>query len=388
MGQAPGGMQAGQAVNGLGIDRGAGEEAVDRPRGPGAKAASEPTAFEIANYRPLLTSGHLQTLYAWARPRRLPRLPAPEPRCFDVAADARVLAHCHWHARAADHPTLVLLHGLEGSSAAHYMRGIADKAWADGWNVVRLNQRNCGQTEHLSRGLYHSGLTHDPLHVVRELVENDRLPAIAIAGYSLGGNLALKLAGELGDDAPPELTAVCAVSPTMDLAACVRALERRANLAYEWNFVRNLKARMRRKAAAFPGDYPLEPLRRIRTVRQFDEAYTAPHHGFRDAADYYHRASAIRVLDRVRVPALVLTAEDDPFVPVAPFRAPAVTGNPHVLVHVMRHGGHCAFLERHTGEYDGYWAEREIVRFVTAQAGRGGPAASVRTPAPCQPPRA
>jgi uncharacterized protein len=337
-----------------------------------APAALRPPAaapFEPSPFRPRFTGGHLQTLYAWAKPRALPRLPASDPRWFDVAADARVLAHCHWHASRRDHPTILLLHGLEGSSTAHYMRGIADKAWAAGWNVVRLNQRNCGGTEHLSRGLYHSGLTHDPLFVIRELLDGDGLPALAVAGYSLGGNLALKLAGELGETAPPGLVAVCAVSPTMDLAVCVRALERRANLAYEWNFVRNLKRRMRRKAAAFPHDYPLDPLRRIRTVRQFDEAYTAPHHGFRDAADYYHRASALRVLDRVRVPALLLTAEDDPFVPLAPFHDPAVTGNPHVTVRITPHGGHCAFLEHAAGEdYDGYWAEREIVRFVTAQA--------------------
>ena len=107
------------------------------------------------------------------------------------------------------------------------MGGMADKAWARGWNVVRLNQRNCGDTEHLSRGLYHSGLTHDPLFVMRELIARDGIRAIAVAGYSLGGNLTLKLAGDLGDSAPPELKAVCAVSPTMDLAVCVKALERR-----------------------------------------------------------------------------------------------------------------------------------------------------------------
>ena len=101
-------------------------------------------------------------------------------------------------------PTLIVLHGLEGSSDAHYMRGIAAKAWARGLNVVRLNQRNCGGTEHLSQGLYHSGLTADPLFVLRELIERDGLSRIAIAGYSLGGNLALKLAGEFGDRARRE----------------------------------------------------------------------------------------------------------------------------------------------------------------------------------------
>jgi uncharacterized protein len=316
-------------------------------------------------YVPLFTGGHKMTLYAWGKPRHFPRLPAPVPRYFDVAADARVLAHCHWQPEPWRHPTIVLLHGLEGSSIAHYICGISDKAWAAGWNVVRLNQRNCGGTEHLSRGLYHSGLTHDPLFVIRELIDVDGISSIAVAGYSLGGNLTLKLAGELGAAAaPPELKAVCAVSPTMDLAVCVDALERKSNVLYEWNFVRNLKARMKRKAELVPDVFSLEPLRAVRSVRQFDEAYTAPHHGFRDAADYYHRASAMRVIDKIRVPALILTAADDPFVPPAPFRDPIVTGNPALTVIVTDHGGHCGYIERASPGYDGYWAEREIVRFV------------------------
>jgi len=317
-----------------------------------------------SEFQPRFTGGHKQTLYAWARPRSFPSLPSPTERYFDVATDARVLAHCHWDERPVDRPTLLLLHGLEGSSLAHYMRGISEKAWAAGWNVVRLNQRNCGGTERLSRGLYHSGLTHDPLFVIRELIERDRIRSIAVAGYSLGGNLALKLAGELADAAPPELKAVCAVSPTMDLGICVKALERRSNIAYEWNFVRNLKARIRRKAAAFPGAFALDALRRVWTVRQFDEAYTAPHHGFRDATDYYYRASAMRVIDRIRVPALIMTAEDDPFVPTSTFRDPSVTGNPNITVAITPHGGHCAYVEAAAGGYDGYWAEREIVRFA------------------------
>lgn len=335
-------------------------------------------------FRPRFRGGHLQTLYAWARPRRFPRLPPPVVRYFDVAPDARVLAHCHWHERPREHPTFLLLHGLEGSSLAHYICGISDKAWAAGWNVVRLNQRNCGGTEHLSRGLYHSGLTHDPLFVLRELIDVDGLPALAIAGYSLGGNLTLKLAGELGDAAPPELEAVCAVSPTMDLPVCVDALERRSNRLYEWNFIRNLRGRIRRKAAAWPGLYDLRPLGAVKTVRQFDEAFTAPHHGFRNAADYYHRASAMRVIGRIHVPALIITADDDPFVPAAPFRDPIVSGNPTLTVVITPGGGHCAFVEHPGPGYDGYWAEREVVRFATSRL-RTRPAArssSARIPDP------
>jgi predicted alpha/beta-fold hydrolase len=323
-------------------------------------------SFVPADYRPRFTGGHWQTLFAWARRRELPQLPEPVARYFDTAADARVLAHCHWQPEPRTRPTIVLLHGLEGSSTVHYMRGMADKAWAEGWNVVRLNQRNCGGTEALSRGLYHSGLTHDPKFVMRELIEADGLSAIAFAGYSLGGNVALKLGGELGADAPPQLTAVCAVSPTMDLAACVHALERRANYPYQWNFVRNLKSRMRRKAALFPDEFSVEPLGRIWTVRQFDEAYTARYYGFTDATDYYHRASAMREIDRIAVPTLILTAENDPFVPPAPFRDAALTNNPHITTVVTREGGHCAFVEQPDGRYDGYWAEKEVVRFATA----------------------
>lgn len=316
-------------------------------------------------YTPLSrwAGGHKMTLYAWARRRHFPALPVAVDRYFDVAPRARVLAHCHWQSPSAAHPTLIVLHGLEGSSDAHYMRGIAAKAWARGFNVVRLNQRNCGGTEHLSEGLYHSGLTADPLFVLRELVEKDGLTRLAIAGYSLGGNLALKLAGELGKDAPAELTAVCGVSPVIELEACVRAIERRQNLIYQLNFVRNLRGRMRRKAAAFPGAWDLTPLRRIWTIREFDERYTAPHHGFANASDYYHRASAMRHIDRIAIPALVIAAEDDPFVPPESFRDARVTDNPHITTIVTSHGGHCGFVGE-AGEDDGYWAERVVVDFV------------------------
>jgi predicted alpha/beta-fold hydrolase len=289
------------------------------------------------------------------------------PRWFDVAADARVLAHCHWQDSPWTCPTLLALHGLEGSSTAHYMRGLADKFFAAGFNVVLLNQRNCGGTEHLSAGLYHSGLTHDPRAVIQELLDVDGLRTIAVAGYSLGGNLALKLAGEYGDPPPPELKAICAVSPTIDLARCVDALERRTNLLYQWNFVRSLKRRIRRKAQLFPGRFPIERLSEVRTVRMFDEVFTAPHHSFRDASDYYYRASAFRVVDRIRVPALVLTAEDDPFVPPEPFRDALVTSNPHISVVMSRHGGHCGFVTQPRNGDDGYWAEWRILEFVRAQ---------------------
>jgi predicted alpha/beta-fold hydrolase len=304
------------------------------------------------------------TMYAWGKPRHFPALPPAQPRYFDVAPGTRVLAHCHWQQRPWDHPTMLLLHGLESSSSAHYMRGLSDKAFAAGFNSVRLNQRNCGGTERLSDGLYHSGLTHDPLAVVRELIEVDGVGSIAVVGYSLGGNLALKLAGDFGAAPPKQLRAVCAVSPTMDLAECVASLEAPQNQIYQRHFVRNLKKRMRRKARAFPGRFSLDALGRVRTIREFDEAYTAPFHGFGGASDYYRRASAMRVIENISIPTLIISAEDDPFVPPTPFRDLAVVGNTHITVKLMKHGGHCGFVEQPNGGYDGYWAEREVVEFV------------------------
>ena len=310
------------------------------------------------------------TLVGWGNPRRFPNLPEPVARTFEVNPQTRVVADCHWQPDASTRPTILALHGLNGSSHSHYMKGIAAKAWARGMNVVRLNQRNCGNTEHLSAGLFHSGLTEDARHVIHELTTVDGLPTIAVAGYSLGGNLALKLAGEYGSEPPAALVGVAAVSPIIEIGECTRALERPQNVLYEWNFVRELKKRMQRKERHWPGLFDLTRLSAIRTVREFDNVYTAPHFGFADAEDYYYRCSAMRVADRIGVPALIITAEDDPFVPPGPFRSPILKANPHIELHLTKHGGHCGFLASSTGHDDGYWAETQIVRFVERQHGR------------------
>src|SRR5437773_791429 len=266
--------------------------------------------MDVFEPRASLRNAHRMTLYSWGNPRHFPRLPAPTRRYFDVAPATRVVADCHWHERPWEHVTLVALHGLNGSSEAHYMRGLAAK------------------------------------------------------GFARGGNLALKLAGEYGAFAPKTVLGVAAVSPIIEISECTRALERPGNALYQWNFVRDLKRRMRRKERFHSGRFDLTKLNAVRTVREFDETYTAPYFGFRNAEDYYHRASSMRVIDRIRVPALIITAEDDPFVPSRPFHDPKVTGNPHIDLRVSPHGGHCGFVGARSGEDDGYWAENRIVEFI------------------------
>jgi uncharacterized protein len=309
------------------------------------------------------------TIAAAFWPRKFPRLPAASPRLFEVEPGSQVRADCHWQDDPRKHPTLVLLHGLEGSSDSGYMLGCAEKATAAGFNVVRLNQRNCGGTEHLTPTLYHSGRSGDLRAVVLELIERDRLPEVFSAGYSMGGNLVLKMAGEFGDAAPKELRGIVAVAPCFDLAACADALGERRNFVYNAHFVRRLKNRMRRKARMFPDLYSLDGLDRIGSVRDFDEKITARFCGFTGADDYYARSSAMHVLAAIRVRTLILTAQDDPFVPYATFEREAIRENPSIQLVAPPHGGHCGFISNTKGE-ERFWSETRVVEFCKEQLAR------------------
>ena len=307
------------------------------------------------------------TLAGALLPRRAPSLPRAQDRLFEVEPGTRLLARCHWQRQPRQSPTLALVHGLEGSSESGYMRGLAATAFAAGFSVVRINQRNCGGTERLTPTLYNSGLSGDFRAILFELIEQDALLRIFFAGYSMGGNLVLKMAGELGAAAPPQLYGVCAVCPTLDLAACVDAIARPENRLYQWHFVRDLKSRMRRKARIFPGRFELNGLARVRTVREFDDVITAPCCGYASSAEYYQRASALRVIDRVAVPSLIITSKDDPVVPFETFHSPQIARNPHIELVAPEFGGHCAFIFRSRGP-ERYWAEARIVDFCLARS--------------------
>ena len=315
---------------------------------------------------PLFRSGHAQTLaaFGWPRRRRLRELRSDEARLFQVEPEVRVLVHCRWQSDRRAHPTLLLVHGLEGSSESIYMLSTALKAHRAGFNVLRLNIRTCGDTLHLTQTLYNSGMSGDLRALIKELIERDRLTDIFLGGFSLGGNMSLKLAGEYGADFPHELKGVCAVSPSVELAASAACIERRSNWLYQRKFIRSLKRRMRQAARLYPERYDASELARVRTLRQFDELYTAPHGGFHDAADYYARSSSLPLIPRIRVPTLIIHAEDDPFIPYASLRHPSVRANPRVLLLAPRNGGHVGFIGdgRLDGE-DRFWAENRLIEF-------------------------
>jgi uncharacterized protein len=323
---------------------------------------------------PLLKNGHAMTIAAEFAPRKF-NLPAADERQFEVEPGSKILGHCHWQAgKRKETPVVVLLHGLEGSSDSKYMKGIAEKAWGRGFHAVRLNQRNCGGTEQLTPTLYNSGMSGDFRAVFEELAEKDGFQQVFFAGYSMGGNLLAKMAGEFGTAAPAQLRGVCVVCPSLDLAACADALEKKENFLYQRHFVRKLMTHYALKAEMFPQRYSKNGFGPIRTVREFDDEITAPAFGYRDAQEYYEAASAKRMIGNVRVPMLVITAQDDPFVPFEAISATGVEQNAAIEFLAPEHGGHCGFISRHSGA-ERYWAEARIVEFCASmEAGRSSAA--------------
>ena len=365
---------------------------------------------------PWLQNAHVMTVVSRYWPRRALLAGVPtEARLFTVSPDTKVLGWCHWHADVRRHPTLILLHGLEGCADSQYMLGLAGKAWRAGCNVLRLNQRNCGGTEHLTPTLYNGGLTGDVEAVLKELSSQDGLEELWAGGYSMGGNLALLLAGQWvkslshGKNGPARrghppggypgwagaiqpqggrvpwekraswrarsgrvqpgsasrlLKGVVAVCPDIDPEACVTALEQRGNWIYQEHFVNSMKSRLRRKAKLFPGKFDLSRLPSIRTLRAFDGAFTAPDGGYHSAEDYYERTGARHVLAEIDVPTLIVTSKDDPFIPYRSFENPALRGNSHITLVAVDRGGHCGFVQHTRPGEDHYWAENRLIEFV------------------------
>jgi predicted alpha/beta-fold hydrolase len=328
---------------------------------------SEQTWHPTEPFRPRwgIGNGHFQTIASHLLPRTV-ALPPAEERLIEVSPEICVRCECHWQPGPGENRrnalTVIAIHGLEGSSDSKYLRGIAQKALALGMNVVRMNQRNCGGTDALAPTLYHSGLSGDVGAVAQALIVSEGLTRIALAGYSMGGNLVLKLAGEWGNSLK-ELHAVAAVCPALDLAASADALNEPMNRLYEMHFVRRLKQRLALKARLFPGQFNVAAANGASSVRAFDNQVTAPFSGFRDADDYYARAAAANVVDRISVPTLIVHAIDDPFIRIQQESRAKLLANPNIRYVETAHGGHCAFVAAPNG-YDGYWAERQIVDFL------------------------
>jgi len=346
---------------------------------PPCNPAPFPPGYPEFHPRPWLRNGHLQTIAGNFLPRPS-HLPPPTRQLVEVSPahgtqiSSQVLCECHWQPlpERPNHPTVIIVHGLEGSSHSQYVIGNANKLWRAGCNIIRMNMRNCGGKDYemarLTPTLYHSGMSSDVDHVMRFFLEAEHLTSISLIGYSMGGNLVLKLAGDLGADAPPQLRCVVGVSPAADLDSSATALHEWQNRLYERKFLRALLRRFRRKAVLFPRAFDPQRATAINSLRDFDDRITALYSGFRSASDYYYKAAAARVLDKIAVPTLLLHACDDPFIRFTPETRAAIASNPNITLLETEHGGHCAFLATPdpTNGNDGYWAEHTAMRFILA----------------------
>ena len=319
------------------------------------------------DFIPLFRNGHVQTIAARFWPARINLRKYPvECRIFETEPGVKVLTHCHFHSRLEARETVLIVHGLEGDSNSPYVLRMGERALEAGYNVVRLNVRNCGGTEHLSSTLYHSGLTKDLESVANQLVTK----ALYIVGFSMGGNMALKLAGEWGDELPAHVRAICAVSPPIDLGACALKIAEPGNRIYEKRFLAHLKETLTRKKESMPVSYSLSHFAAIRTLIDFDNAYTAPAFGYKDAFDYYAHASANGFLAKNRVPTLVIQSQDDPFIPSTLFDHPSFKTNDRLKLFRTAFGGHVAFIARGNPRF---WAEDQAMQFfnlIRSQTGR------------------
>lgn len=298
---------------------------------------------------PLFRNPHLQTILAhyWKRPAAA----APvERRLVETEPGVRVLVESQRPAgEVPGH--IVMVHGLEGSGSAGYIRSLAAAALDAGFAAHRFHMRTCGGTEHLCETLYHAGLTSDLLAVVRQLGA-----PVFLVGFSLGGNVVLKLAGELGDAAAGLVDGVCAVSTPLDLAACARRIAEPRNRLYEARFVRRMRARL-----CATGRYQPRDFAGLRSVLDIDDRITAPSFGFGDAAHYYRTQSAIAHIDAIRVPTLLIQAKDDTFIPFEIYQSAALRANPRIELVATAHGGHLGFLARGARRF---WADHAIMEWI------------------------
>jgi hypothetical protein len=324
--------------------------------------------LDYSTYRPppLLANGHLQTVLPWLL-RRVPgvdyrreRIPTPDGDFLDL----------DW-SPAGGRRLVVVCHGLEGSSQAAYVRGMVRAFNRRGWDGVVLNFRGCSGEPNRRLRSYHSGATEDLAAVLDHVGQTRAYRHLALVGFSLGGNLVLKYLGERGEDLPPALGPCAAVSVPCDLAGSSRRMARPENRIYMLRFMRTLCRKAAHKARCFPGTLSPGDFRGLRTFQDFDDRYTAPAHGFRDAAHYWAACSSRRFLAGIRVPTLLINARNDPFLSAGCYPAAEAAASPQVHLETPVSGGHVGFLTPTlTGDF---WHEDRVTAFVGAGGMPGVP---------------
>lgn len=310
----------------------------------------------FSDYKPsfLFRNGHINTVYPYffRRIKRPPyiriRINTPDQDFLDI--DTLI---------GENERIAIVCHGLEGSSSSQYIQGISDHLLKKGWDVAAMNYRFCTEDINLQPRVYHSGATEDLQTVVEHFTPSYK--EICLIGFSLGGNLVLKYCGERDRHIDPLISSCVAVSVPTDLHAGSLNIDKPSNYFYGKRFLETLKEKMIQKHAQFPDVFPIENLKKVKTLYDFDDHYTGPVHGFRDAQDYYSRSSCAQFLNSIRIPTLMINALDDPFLPEACYPYKETKNNSRITFLTPKHGGHVGFTT--LGE-NCYWSEKMISSFI------------------------
>ena len=308
-----------------------------------------------------LRGPHAQTLWSQYFRRRDP----PEMRIERLEMPDGDHLHLYHRDLGADRPRLFLLHGLEGSVRSHYVQGFVRGAEARGWSSTLLVFRGCGPEFNMAPRMYHSGETSDLRHALRTLVSRHPEERLALAGVSLGGNVLLKYLGENPAGVPAQVVGAAAVSVPFDLEAGSRFLQKGFAKVYDRHFLKSLRLKALRKLEQHPGLFDRDRALKAQSIEDFDDAVTGPVHGFAGSNDYYTRSSSIHFLEEIAVPTLLLSAEDDPFLPVQVLHRvrEVAARNPRLTVQFTEHGGHVGFLAGNIPFRPYHWAEGRVLSF-------------------------
>lgn len=294
--------------------------------------------------------------------------PETEPRRERIETPDQDFLDIDWHECSSGnaHRLAVVSHGLEGNSRKKYPLGMARELTRRGWDVICLNFRGCsGEPNRLPR-LYHSGVTDDLHTVLCHGLATGRYAEAALVGFSMGGNQTLKYLGENPDKVPSQVKCAAVFSVPCDLAGSCRVMSRTINRVYMEYFMKGLREKVRIKANMFPELVNTDGLDRIKAFAPFDDRYTAPLHGFRDAADYYEKCSSLRVLDSIRIPTLLVQARNDPFLSRSCYPEQQAGTSPFLFLEMPKYGGHVGFMPLNRGET--YWSETRAANFLESRS--------------------
>jgi predicted alpha/beta-fold hydrolase len=311
--------------------------------------------MEVGDYRaPLpLFNRHLETIYpAFFRRVAVPslvreRIQTPDGDFLDL----------DW-LPSQSRELIIVSHGLEGNSRRPYVLGMMKAFHEQGFNALSWNYRGCGEEMNLQLRFYHSGATDDLDTLVAHCISKG-FASIYLIGFSLGGNLTLKYLGEKSNSIPSQVRGAVTISVPMNLDTSCTQISQRSNFLYERRFLRSLKKKIVTKSGLMSG-LDTTGIANISNLRDFDDRYTAPLHGFPDAVTYYKRCSSLYFLDNIRVPTLVVNAKNDPF--LGPDCFPERTTSPYVTFEYPARGGHVGFAR--FGQNGLYWSEARALKFI------------------------